>query len=112
MPGFAVIATGIDNAYFEQMESQIYPAERQLNKANSSDTEAFFLDLDLSITINIVSSKLCDKRADFNFPFLVEMFLSPLPMVYTFCNLFFVRVCFNVDDHNNRNNVLSSRLLK
>ena len=28
----------IDNPYFEQMVGHIYPAELQLNKANSSDT--------------------------------------------------------------------------
>ena len=38
----------------------------QLNKANSSDTEAPFLDLNLSITNGIVSSKIYDKRDDFN----------------------------------------------
>ena len=32
----------IDNPYFEQMSDQIYPYELQLNKANSSDTEAGF----------------------------------------------------------------------
>ena len=32
----------IDNPYFEQMVGQIYPTEIQLNKANSSDTEAPF----------------------------------------------------------------------
>ena len=31
------------------MLSQIYPAESQLNRANTSDTEAPFLDLHLSI---------------------------------------------------------------
>ena len=50
----------IDNPYFEQMAGQIYPTELQLNKANSSDTEApflfFVLDLNLSITNSIVSS--------------------------------------------------------
>ena len=46
----------IDNPYFEQMVGQIYPTKLQLNKANSSDTEAPFLDLDLSITNDIVSS--------------------------------------------------------
>ena len=30
----------IDNPYLQQMVSQIYPTELQLNKANSSDTEA------------------------------------------------------------------------
>ena len=34
----------IDNPYFEGMISQIYPAESQLNKANTSNTEAPFLD--------------------------------------------------------------------
>ena len=32
----------IDDSYFEQMVGQIYPTELQLNKANSSDTEAPF----------------------------------------------------------------------
>ena len=32
----------IDNPYFKGMVSQIYPAELQLNKANTSDTEASF----------------------------------------------------------------------
>ena len=41
----------IDNPYFEQMVSQIYPTELLLNKANSTDTEAPFLDFDLSITM-------------------------------------------------------------
>ena len=67
----------IDNPYFEQMVCQIYPIEFQLNKANSTDTEAPFLDLDLSITNGIVPSKIDDKRDDFNFevvnfPFLDE----------------------------------------
>ena len=57
----------IDNPYFEQMVGQIYPTELQLNKANSSDTEAPFLDLNLSTTNGIVSSKIYDKRDDFNF---------------------------------------------
>ena len=38
----------IDNSYFEGMVNQIYPPELQLNKANTSDTEAPFLDLHLS----------------------------------------------------------------
>ena len=57
----------IDNPFFEQMVRQIYPTELQLNKANSSDTEASFLELNLSITNGIVSSKIYDKQDDFNF---------------------------------------------
>ena len=35
----------INHVYFDNMVSQIYPSELQLNKANTSDTEAAFLDL-------------------------------------------------------------------
>ena len=40
----------IDNPYFEQKASHIYPTELHLYMANSSDTEAPFLGLDLPIT--------------------------------------------------------------
>ena len=66
----------IDNPCFEQMVGQIYPTELQLNKANSSDTEAPFLDLNLSITNGIVSSKIYDKRNDFNFEIVNFPFLD------------------------------------
>ena len=49
------------------MVSQIYPLELQLNKANTSDTEAAFLDLHLLISNDIVSTKIYDKRDDFDF---------------------------------------------
>ena len=48
----------IDDPYFEQMVGQIYPTELQLNKVNSSATEAPFLDLNLFIKNGIVSSKI------------------------------------------------------
>ena len=65
----------IDNIYFDQMVDRIYPTELQLNRANSSDTEAPFLDLNLFISNGTVSTKIYDKRDDFdfdiaNFPFL------------------------------------------
>ena len=57
----------INNPNIEQMVGQIYPTELQLNKVNFSDTEASFLDLNLSITNGIVSSKIYDKRDDNSF---------------------------------------------
>ena len=57
----------IDNPYFESMVKRIYPPELQLNKANNTDTEAPFLDLHLSIANGFVSSKIYDKRDDFDF---------------------------------------------
>ena len=46
----------IDNPYFEGMVNRIYQPELQLNKANTSNTEAPFLDLHLSISNGFVSS--------------------------------------------------------
>ena len=65
----------INNVYFDNMVSQIYDSELLLNKANTFDTEAAFLALHLSISNDIVSTKIYDKHDDFdfeivNFPFL------------------------------------------
>ena len=48
----------IDTPYFEGMVNQLYPPELQLNKANTSNTEAHFLDLHLSISNGFVSPNL------------------------------------------------------
>ena len=49
------------------MVNRIYLPELQLNKTNTSDTEVPFLDLHLSISNGFVSSKIYDKRVDFDF---------------------------------------------
>ena len=64
----------IKHVYFDNMVSQIYTSELQLNKANTSDTEAAFLHLHLSFCNDIVSTKIYDKHDEFdfeivNFPF-------------------------------------------
>ena len=61
----------IDNG----MVNQIYPPELQLNKANISDSEAAFLDLHLSVANGFVSSKIYDKRVDFDFD--IELVIFP-----------------------------------
>ena len=55
----------INNACFDTMVSQIYPSELQLNKANTSDTKATFLDLHLSISNDNVSIKINDNVTTF-----------------------------------------------
>ena len=104
----------IDNPYFDRFVSQIYPSELQLNKANRSETEAPFLDLHLSISNGFVSSKIYDKRDDFdfdivNFPFLDEdiqrahsygVYISQLNR--------FARVSSHVLDFNMRNRFFDS----
>ena len=99
----------IDNPYFEGMVNQIYPPELQLNKANTSDTEAPLLDLHLSISNGFISSKIFDKRDDFdfyivNFPFLVcDVPRRPSYGAYISKLIRFARVCSHVDDFNTRN---------
>ena len=75
----------INNVYFDNMVSQIYPSQFQLNNDNTSDTESAFLDMHLSISNDNFSTKIYDKRDDFdfeivNFTFLMVMFLAPHPM--------------------------------
>ena len=57
----------IDNLFFEGMVNRFFPPELQLNKGKTSDTEAPFLDLHLCISNGFVSSKIYDKRDDFEF---------------------------------------------
>ena len=101
----------IDNIYFEQIVNRIYPAEMQLNKANSSDIEAPFLDLNLSTSNGTVSSKSYFDIV--NFPFIdgdgprrtsYGVYISHL--------IRFARASSNVSDFNCRNKALTAKLLK
>ena len=108
----------IDNPYFEGMVNRIYPPELQLNKANTSDTEDPFLDLHLSISNGFVSSKIYDKRDNFdfdivNFPFLDgDVPRSTSYGVYISQHIRFARVSSHVADFNARNKTLTAKLLQ
>ena len=108
----------IDNPYFEGMVSQIYTAELQLNKVNTSETEAPFLDLPLSISNGFVSCKIYDKCDDFDFDIVIFLLLDgDVPHrtsygVYISQLIRFARVCCHVDDFNTRNKYLTAKLLK
>ena len=108
----------IDNPYFEGMVYQIYPSELQLNRANISDTEAPFLDLHLSVANGFVSSKIYDKRDDFDFDIVNFPFLDgDVPRrasygVYISQLIRFARVCNHVTEFNARNKSLTAKLLQ
>ena len=83
----------IDNIHFEHMVHRIHPAELQLNKANASDTEAAFLDLNLSIHNDIVPTKNMINGMILIlilliFRSLMAMSLNVPLMVYIYLNLF------------------------
>ena len=101
----------INNVYFDNMVSQIYPSDLKLIKANSSDTEATFLDLHLSISNDNVSTKIYDKRDDFdivNFPVLDgDLPRSTSYGVYISQLIRFARASSYVADFNTRNKLLT-----
>ena len=107
----------INNVYFDNMVSQIYPSELQLNKANVSDTVATFLDLHLSISNDIVSSKIYDKRDDIdfeivNFPFFDgDVPRSTSYGVYISQLIRLARASSYVADFNTRNKLLTQNFL-
>ena len=104
----------INSVYFDNMVSQIYPSELQINKANTSDTKAAFLDLHLSVSNHIVSTKIYDKRDDFdfeivNFPFLDgDVPRSTSYGVYISQLIRFARASSYVADFNTRNKIVDS----
>ena len=80
----------INNVYFDNIVSQIYPSELKLNKTNTSDTVAAFLDLHLSVCNDIVPTKraTCIKR----------LFWPPMrqKMKFTFHQILFIRIMAKV----------------
>ena len=108
----------MDNPYFDNIFSSIYPKELKLNKTNTSDTSAAFLDLDLSIDNGIISSKIYDKRDDFNFDIVNFPYLDgDVPRstsygVYISQLIRFARACSSVEDFNKRNRIITEKLLK
>ena len=77
----------IENPYFEGMVNRIYPPELQLNKANTSDTEAPYLNLHLSISNG-------------SYGVYISQFIR------------FARVSSNVADFNARNKSLTAKVLQ
>ena len=88
-----------------------------LDLASTSDTEAAFLHLHLSISNDIVSTKIYDKRDDLdfeivNFPFLDgDVPCSTSYGVYISQLIRFDRASSYVSDLNTRNELLTQKLL-
>ena len=108
----------IDDIHFEQMVHRIYPAELQLSKAKASCTEASFLDLNLSIQNGTVSSKIYDKRDNFDFAIVNFLLLDgdvpqrPSHGVYISKLIHIARASSHVSDFISRNKFLIAKHLK
>ena len=88
-----------------------------MNKANTTYTETPFLDLHLSIANGFVSSKINDKRADFDFGIVNFPFLdSDVPRRASYGEYIsqlirLARVCNHVADFDARTKCLTAKLL-
>ena len=94
----------IDNPKFEKHISYIYPAELQLNKANTSDKETSFLDLNRKVIGSDIHTSFYDKHNDFEFPIVNFPWLSgdvprlPSYGIYISQLVRFARCCTSVLD--------------
>ena len=100
------------------MVDRIYPTELQLNRDNSSDTEVPILNLNLCISNGTVSTKIYDKRDDFDFDIVKFPFLDgDFPRrtsygVYISQLIRFTRASSNLSDFNCRNKALTAKRLR
>ena len=86
----------------------MYSSEFQLNKANTSDTKAVFLDLHFSVSNDIVSTKIYNKYGGFDheivsFPFLDGDVTHSTS--YGFYIIRCTRASSHVADFNSRKNI-------
>ena len=89
----------------------------QLDRANSSDTEAPFLDLNLCISNGTVPTKIYDKRDGFdfdivNFPFLDGDVPRHTSYGNTYLNLLDLPELLQILMTNYRNKALTAKLLR
>ena len=105
----------IDNPAFAEHIPDIYLRELQLNKANTSDKERPFLDLNIKVQLH---TSIYDKRDDFNFhitnfPFLSSNIpSSPAYGMFISQLIRYARACSSYECFILRARRLSSKLLK
>ena len=78
----------IDNHEFEKYIPDIYPSELQLYKANTSDKETSFLDLNIKVIGSDIHTSVYEKRDDFGFPFGFTLFGQFWAYIFKFLNYF------------------------
>ena len=102
---------------FAEHNPDIYPRELKLNKANTSDKETSFFDLNIKVIGNNIHTSVYDKRDDFGFPIVNFRWLSddvprlPSYGVYNSQLVRFARCCTSVFDFHSENLQITSKLL-
>ena len=99
----------IYNPEFAKYIPDIYQAEIQLNKANTSDKETSFLDLNIKVIGSDIHTSVYDKRHDFGFPIVNIPWLSgnvprlPSYGIHILQLVRFARCCSSVLDFHSKN---------
>ena len=107
----------IDNPEFDKYIPYIYPEEFQFNKANTSDKDTSFLDLNIKVIASDIHTSVYDKRDDFGFPIVNLPWLSgdypklPSYGIYISQLVKFARCCTRVLDFHSKTLQITSKLL-
>ena len=106
----------MNNDAFHHHLHDIYPPELEIKETTESLTSASYLDLLLTVSNGILSTKLYDKRDDFdfrivNFPFISSNIPeSPAYGVYISQLIRYARACTFYNDFISRANTLTAKL--
>ena len=99
----------IDNPEFEKHIPDRYPAELQLNEANTLDKETSLLDFkNIKVVGSDIHASVYDKRDDFGYPIVIFPWLSgdvsrlPSYGVYILQLVRFARCCTSVLDFHSK----------
>ena len=99
----------IDNPESEKYIPDIYPAELQLNKANTSNKETSFLDSNIKVFGSFIHTSVYDKRDDSGFPIVNFQWLSgDVPSLPSY-GIYFLQLdrfawcCISVLDYHSKN---------
>ena len=106
----------IENPEFEKHIPDIYPAELQLNEANTSEKETSFLDLNIKVIGSDFYTSVYDRRHDFGFPIVNFQWLTgDFPMlpsygIYSSQLIRFSGCCTSVFDFYSKNLQITLKL--
>ena len=97
----------LKNTKFAEYLEFIYPRELEIKETTETAASSSYLDCNLYIDNRKLTSRLYDKRDDFNFPIVNFPFLSSL----RFTDNPYARACSNYQDFMEPGKVLTTRLL-
>ena len=108
----------LNNSGFGDFVDRIYPIELEIKDTTHTDTSASYLDLHLEIdSEGRLTTKLYDKRDDFNFPIVNFSFIcsnipaAPAYGVYISQSIRYFRACGSYRDFLDRGLLLTKKLL-